>query len=126
MSARKILYSPGFGAGWSSWCGYGGDARPDLADFMLTYQPIIDAVERGEDVSVRLIGGVIGGRDDMEAAHPAMRSFVEECQSRFGEVPYLGGARALCVFTVPDGARFRIDEYDGSETVRLDIHEEWK
>jgi hypothetical protein len=39
---RKILYSPGYGAGWTSW-----ESDYELRKFMLVYQPIIDYVEKG-------------------------------------------------------------------------------
>ena len=38
---------------------------------------------------------------------------------------YTGGVGDLTVKWVPEGARFRIDEYDGSETLRLESDEEW-
>lgn len=39
---RKILYSPGFGAGWTTWAHSDASA---VRRFMLEYQPFIDAVE---------------------------------------------------------------------------------
>jgi hypothetical protein len=92
---RKILYSPGFGAGWSSWI----SAPPK---FVCEYQPIIDAIERGEDLS---------------PSHPAVVQFADECKERYGTDPYLGGLEDLRIHAVDDGVMVRIDEYDGSESV---------
>ena len=41
---RKILYSPGWGAGWSTW----NSSIP--TKFICEYQPIIEALEKGEDL----------------------------------------------------------------------------
>ena len=38
---------------------------------------------------------------------------------------YFGGLEDLEVKWVPVGARFRIDEYDGAETLVLESHETW-
>ena len=43
---RKVLVSPGFGAGWSSWS-YGSK---EGAQFLAEYQPIIEFLEMLEDV----------------------------------------------------------------------------
>jgi hypothetical protein len=38
---------------------------------------------------------------------------------------YCGGVRDLVVAWVPVGARFRIDEYDGSESLKLESEQRW-
>lgn len=110
---RKILVSPGFGAGWSSWA----DNR-EIAKFMLEYQPLIEFLENG---------GVIEDsydNRDLVKNNPILAKFAEECQEKFGEVPYLGGARDLRVREV--GGRVRINEYDGSESVEEEgEYSEW-
>ena len=42
----KILISPDYGSSWSN-----GEADPDIQMFMLTYQPLIEAVERGDELT---------------------------------------------------------------------------
>lgn len=91
---RKILYSPGFGAGWTSW-----EASKEIQKFMLTYRPLIKAVESG----------------DAQAKARALEQFRSDCQERFGSVPYLGGSRDLTVAKV--SGPVRIHEYDGSESI---------
>ena len=93
--SRKILYSPGFGAGWTTWAS--GD---EMILFMLEYQPFIEALEREETLNEK---------------HPAWKQFEKECQEKFGEVPYMGGVDQLCVAEVE--GRVRINEYDGNESV---------
>jgi hypothetical protein len=41
------------------------------------------------------------------------------------ESPYCGGVDGLGVHWVPVGARFRIDEYDGAESLVLESQEQW-
>lgn len=91
----KILYAPNFGAGWSSWNG------ASIRKLMLTWPPLIEAVERGDKI----------GSD-----HPAVLSLVEEAKK-------VGGDGHVCVLAADDleiaevSGPFRIDEYDGSESV---------
>lgn len=123
---RKILYSPGFGAGWSTW------ASGDIAKFMLTYEPLIKAIERGDNVAQGNISHVCGFAFDgntyllgnLDELHPATAQFVRDCLDKFGEIPYLGGIRDL---TVGIGAGpVRVEEYDGSESLHWnDDDEEW-
>lgn len=91
---RKILYSPGFGGGWSSW------NRGPVAQLMLEYTPIIEAIERGEE---------------MHKNHPAIQQLEKEAKEKFGEeyVCTLGADR-LRVARV--SGRIRIKEYDGYES----------
>ncbi len=82
-----VLYSPGYGAGWSTW------ADSD-AEAMIFDRDIVQAV---------LDGG----------------------NERAGEIAvlkydaYVGGARSLNVEFVPEGVLFRINEYDGYESVEF-------
>ncbi len=93
----KIIISPGYGAGWSTWA-YGLD-RADLLH-LLTFPPLIEAIEKGEDVS----------KED----HPAVKAFKE----RFPD-QYLGGLRDAEVVEVPANTPFYISEYDGSESLHI-------
>ncbi len=92
----KILFSPGFGAGWITW----NDER--FWKTMLTWEPLIEAVEKGERVN----------KD-----HPAVQSLVRKIKQDFGEEVYVCvlGADQLCVFEV--SGPFRVEEYDGSESI---------
>jgi hypothetical protein len=106
---RKILYSPGFGAGWSTW------NSGEVAKFMLEYKPIIEALERGEkifdnrhtDYNTKVTTG---------EAHPALLQLEKDCLEKFGEdYVCVLGADDLRVLEVE--GRVRIGEYDGSESV---------
>jgi hypothetical protein len=90
---RKILYSPRYGAGWTTW--NGGEA----AKYMLTYQPIIDALERGEK---------------LDKDSPVVLQLEQECLDKFGQDICVLGADKLQVATV--SGRVRIHEYDGNES----------
>lgn len=90
-----VLYSPGFGAGWSTW----GDS--EFRDRLLFDPEVVAWVE----------GGKVGSLPDLEA--------------KYGIDFYDGGASDLTVRWVPIGTRFRIHEYDGSESVVLFEEEDW-
>jgi hypothetical protein len=89
---RKILYSPGYGAGWSSW------SSGDVAKFMLEYKPIIDDLEAGRDISKSV--------EKMQA----------EIKEKFNKnYVCVLGANTLRVAEVRD--KIRIIENDGYESI---------
>ena len=92
-----VLVSPGFGAGWSSWV-----AR-EFREQLLFDPAVVELVESGADSS----------------------AIEQYCEGRYGSDLYYGGADDLIVQWVPVGARFRIHEYDGSESLVLESEEEW-
>ena len=82
-----ILYSPGFGAGWSTWA-Y-GDSEQAMAmdrDLVLAF----------------LEGGV--------------NALVKITAQKYPD-NYTGGADGIVVAWLPVGTRFEIREYNGSETL---------
>ena len=94
----KVLISPGYGAGWSTW------ERPGMA----FDERLIRAFECGIS------------EEDMEA-------LCVECgyTDMFGNAPYMGGFSQLRVVDVPSGAMFRIHEYDGSESIEILDMDDW-
>lgn len=90
-----VLVSPGYGAGWSTW------AREDLADRVMFDPETVEWVERGKT----------DPQPDFEA--------------KFGEHFYDGGAEDLVVMWLPVGTRFRIQEYDGAESLWRESEYEW-
>lgn len=88
---RKILYSPRYGAGWSSW------NSGEVAEYMLNYKPIIDDIEAGRDTSV------------------SIKQMCKEIKEKFDEdYVCVLGAKDLKVAKVT--GRVRINEYDGNES----------
>ncbi len=82
-----VLYSPGLGAGWSTWSEYDSDVAFD--------KRIVELVLNDEREKI-----------------------TEEFMASIGyENMYLGGAYALEIEWLTPGTIFRIDEYDGSETI---------
>lgn len=91
----------------------GHQGSPEFIKWMLTYQLIIDALERGEQLD-----------GDAKPKHSALKQFVKEARERFSEdYVCLGGAKQLCVTEV--SGPFRIDEYDGRESVIEASDQDW-
>ena len=90
-----VLYSPGFGAGWSSWS---DDKEWFLFDKGLALLVL-------DSAGIEVIKGYV---------HAAFN----------GGGGCLGGAIGLKVRWLPAGQRFRIHEYDGSESIVLEQDEE--
>ena len=88
-----VLYSPGYGAGWSTWCD-----NDTLIETLLFHPLIVEKVE--------------SGHEDEITTEWLVQQFGEDFEHVF-----CGGAGALKIKWLPKGAAFRIDEYDGSETV---------
>lgn len=92
-----VLVSPGFGAGWSTWA-RGDD---DLAEHVLFDPETVAWVEAGKPAD----------RPDFEA--------------KFGDDFYDGGADDLVIRWIPVGTQFRIEEYDGAESLWVDHEYKW-
>lgn len=93
----KVLISFGFGAGWSTWVWANNAAAKHFAR---TYKPIIDALERGEELT----------KDN-----PIIQQFQKEFEERFDDKFYLGGLHSLIV--VEATPPFLVHEYDGHESI---------
>lgn len=90
-----VLYSPGYGAGWYSW-----HRKEELLYDPNIVQMVLE--DRKDDIEDYVMG-LYPNEDD----------------------PYMGGADDLTVEWVPLGEQFRIDEYDGAESVVLMSRENW-
>jgi hypothetical protein len=91
-----VLYSPGFGAGWSTWNSLSTDLMfdPVIVDFVL-------------NKSENWIEGVLA-----------------YCSIAYPDA-YTGGVEGLKVEWVASGSQFLIEEYDGSETVAINGEMNW-
>lgn len=104
---RKILISPGFGAGWSTW------ADDELQKDMLFDEKLIEAVENEVPLG------------DEDAPGTPLGDFVLRMKEKHGKEVYFytGGARDLRVVEV--NGRFRVTEYDGHEDIITDETAGW-
>jgi hypothetical protein len=96
-----VLVSPGFGAGWSTWCEF-NDRKAVTFDPWIVDILLSDQYNRKEKI-------------DRIYAH---------CAVKYPDM-YMGGASDLTVEWIPQGTLFRIAEYDGSETIELKEAEDW-
>lgn len=88
-----VAYSPGFGAGWSTW-----EFNNELTETLLFHPDIINMI--------------LSGKQDEIDHHWLVEHFGEEFKN-----VYCGGASNLRIAWVPVGTQFRIEEYDGSEHI---------
>ncbi len=92
-----VLVSHGYGVGWYSW----------ESDEAMLFDPVLaEMLESGDYVE--------GYTDKLEAV----------AKQRYPKA-YLGGLDGLAVHWVPEGLRFRIEEYDGSESLVLESDYRW-
>lgn len=110
----KVLISKGYGAGWSSWnTGVKGLATdPELVR-------LVEANEHRGDGKTRPTSDPDSGLSD---ASPAFVARAQELAGAGNHVCFLG-VFDLVVETVSE--RFRIDEHDGFESIRLWSDEDW-
>lgn len=85
-----VLISPGFGAGWSTWAG------SSLEKLALFDRRFVEAVEAGVTDIEPVVKEVVGD-DDF----------------------YCGGWRDVQIEWLPVGTAFTVEEYDGSESIRM-------
>lgn len=91
-----VLHTDDWGAGWYTW--------NDIPE--LIFDPEV----------VRMIENP----DEDEDAD----TIINYCREKYGD-GYFNGASSLKVTWVPEGARFRINEYDGVETIILENSVKW-
>ena len=96
-----VLVSPGFGAGWSTWCEF-DDRKAVTFDPWIVDLLLSDQYNRKEKI-------------DRIYAH---------CAVKYPDM-YMGGASDLTVEWIPQGTLFRIAEHDGSETIELKEADDW-
>ena len=88
-----VIYSPGFGGGWSTW-------NPDYPEIL--FDPVLASY-------------VEDNKLDEAYTYITMR---------WPDV-YTGGVDDLSVQWLPVGTKFRIHEYDGSESIEIKERIEW-
>lgn len=93
-----VLVSPGFGAGWSSW------ASAEYKKWALFSPSVVAWVEGGKKEPIDSL--VV-----RELGDPAYF--------------YTGGAKDLEIEWVPEGTPFIVDEYDGSESLKIHGGMDW-
>ena len=86
-----VIISAGWGAGWSTWHGHKELIfHPKLIEWVESEQPTVVAIST-------ILKEILG---EKEAEHV-----------------YLGGVDQLSVIWVPQGTKFKIEEYDGTEYI---------
>ena len=107
-----VLISPGFGAGFSTW-GYPTEAifDPTLIE-MVEERYYMEFVpnEKGGMTQLRIW-------DDPKYTELTQK-MIHYCESKWEE-GYSGGVQDLVVVWIPEGSKFHITEYDGSESLEL-------
>jgi ribosomal protein L30E len=99
MSDVKILVSPGYGAGWSTW-------NSTHKEFLLKDPTLVEMAER------------VPKADEQEVA-----AYIK---SKLGDVHvFTGGWSDIEVDTLPKGTLFKVVEYDGYESVECRDSEDW-
>ena len=95
-----VLVSHGYGAGWSTW----------EHDERMLFDPVL--AEMLED------GRAVEG----DAAW--LKKIEKVAKERYPDA-YLGGLDGLTVHWVPEGSRFRIEEYYGAESIVFENEYRW-
>ena len=96
-----VLYSPGFGAGWSTW------ASVDIREQML-FDPWIVDILLSEEFT------------DAEATN----RILAHCAVKYPDL-YTGGVSTLAISWIPQGTAFRITDYDGNESIEYRDMTDW-
>ena len=91
-----VLYSPGFGAGWSTW-------NSQEAEELIFDKTLVEMI--------------LGKRPQEEIEKYAIE--------KWGDDIYTGGLGDVCVEFLPKGTAFVIEEYDGSESITTRDSTNW-
>lgn len=103
-----VLYSPNYGAGWST----SNDTGLIDTDALLFDPEIVSLVEKHKNG---------------EISHSNMcDKIMYYCDNKYGEdVVYYGGVHDLKIAWIPIGKEFRIMEYDGHESIDIMEYVKW-
>lgn len=96
-----VLVSHGYGAGWYTW----------ESDEAMLFDPVLAEM-------------LLESGDYIEGGESYLNKLKTVANKRYPNA-YLGGLDGLAVHWVPEGLRFRIEEYDGSESLRLESDYYW-
>lgn len=98
-----VLYSPSFGGGWYSW-----NTDHSHAKELLFHPRLVELVEQNRHDEIT-------------------EEFVCELfKLSERDAPYMGSAvHDLRIGWVPEGVAFRIDEYDGAESIMVQDEDNW-
>lgn len=113
-SEYVVLVSYGFGAGWSTW------ECPELAydkrvvEFWLAH--------KDDEEWMKTVDNFGFGSTKESQAH---REATEFFKSIGYENVYMGGFSDICLEWVPRGVKWRINEYDGSESIEFEHSDTW-
>ena len=107
-----VLVSHGFGAGWGTWNSQELAYDCRVIEFWLAHQ--------NDRRWMR----------EVERYHPESPEHEEACEFfvnelGFDECPYMGGFANCVLEWVPVDARFRINEYDGAESLEIENEGSW-
>lgn len=102
-----VLYSPGYGAGWSTW-----------------------SMVRGHDTELMFDPSIVTLVEDRDAGKITDAQLVElveaYCNQTYGDNEvYCGGVEDLRIEWIPEGTQFKINEYDGSESIEYKENDYW-
>ena len=111
-----VLYSPGYGAGWSTW---NHEYTPEIL-----FDPVlVDLAEQ----NVKLFWEKHGRKayyEDYELFPEIEEKMIQHCAEKYPGA-FLGGIDELAVKWLPVGTEFRIHEYDGNESVEVQKEMHW-
>ena len=111
-----VLYSPGYGAGWSTW---NHEYTPEIL-----FDPVlVDLAEQNEKLFWEKHGDE-NYYEDYFIVPEIEEKMVKHCAEKYPEA-YLGGIGDLAVKWLPVGTEFRIHEYDGNESVEVQKEMHW-
>jgi len=97
-----VLISGGYGAGWSTW------GLPEEAIFDPGLVNLVEKLEEFKKLGV--------SSSKVEELNDQILSY---CTLKWEDV-YLGGIGDLGIKWIPEGTKFSINEYDGSESIITD------
>lgn len=107
-----VLFSPGWGAGWSTWCHEDSNRRRMMFDPAMA------------SCIVRYTAKVKVSASD--AFYAEMHEELERIAEEHYPDEYAGGLEGLRIAWVSRGVQFRINEFDGNEQVEVNEDSLWE
>lgn len=115
-----VLVSGGFGAGWYSWNLENKDCltNPKLIELVLEKEKL-------EDELGKINWSLRDKSETKKKINLSIKNIEDVSTGLYGKDFYSGGASGLYVEWIEEGYSFKIEEYDGNESILFRDSEDW-
>jgi hypothetical protein len=115
-----VLISGGYGAGWHSWNKKNTDCltNPQIVELVLEKESLEDELKK--------LNWAVRDKSEVKKKLTSKIKQIEElAETLYSKEFYSGGSAGLYIEWMEEGSQFKIEEYDGNESVLFRESNDW-